>query len=129
MSVISEHEGEWLYGLRWFARICSIASIALILLFFVGEGFDFDKVAMKEWIGFLFFPLGVVAGMIIAWKHEGVGGAVSIVSLLGFYLIYGLLMSSRLWQGSAFIVFAIPAFLFFVYWLIFHFTLDRVVKR
>lgn len=129
MSVISEHEGEWLYGLRWFARICSIASIALILLFFFGEEFDPAKINMKQWIGFLFFPIGVVAGMIIAWKREGIGGAISIVSLIGFYLVYGLLLNNRFWQGSAFIVFAIPAFLFFMYWLIFHFTLDRVVKR
>lgn len=129
MSVITEHEGEWLYGLRWFARIYSIASIALILLFFIGEEFNPAKINMKQWIGFLFFPIGVVAGMIIAWKHEGVGGAISIVSLISFYLVYGLLLNSRLWQGVAFIVFAFPGFLFSLYWLIFHFTLDRSVSQ
>jgi hypothetical protein len=129
MSVITEHEAEWLYSLRWFARVCSVASIALILLFFIGEGFNPTKVAAKEWVGFLFFPVGIVAGMIIAWWHEGIGGIISVISLLGFYLIYGLLVNNRLWQGGVFIVFALPGILFFIYWLIFHFTIDRVVKR
>lgn len=128
MSVLAEHEGEWLYGLRWFARICSIASIALILLFFMGEGFDPSRVSFKEWVGLLFFPVGVIAGMIIAWRNEGIGGAISVLSLLGFYLIYGLLLKSRLWQGEAFIVFAFPGILFLLYGFIFHFTLDKSTK-
>jgi hypothetical protein len=129
MSVITEHEAEWLYGLRWFARICSVASISMILLFFFGEEFNPSKITAKQWIGFLFFPIGIVVGMIIAWRHEGIGGTISVLSLLGFYLVYGLLLNNRLWQGGWFIVFTIPGILFFIYWLIFHFTLDRVTKH
>jgi hypothetical protein len=39
-----------------------MASIELILLFFAGEGFAPAKIAPKEWIGLVFFPIGVVAG-------------------------------------------------------------------
>lgn len=129
MSVIAEHEAEWLYGLRWFARICSIASISMILLFLFGEGFNPGKIAAREWVGLFFFPFGIVVGMIIAWWHEGIGGTISVISLLGFYFIYGLFMNNRVWQGGWFIVFTIPGILFFIYWLIFHYTIDRVVKN
>jgi len=129
MSVVTEHESEWLYGLRWLARIWSIASIALILLFVFGEEFNLAKIANKELVGFLFFPVGVIVGFIVAWRREGIGGAITIASLLAFYFVYGFLMNGRLWQGGAFIFFAAPGFLFFAYWFFFHFLLEIKVEK
>src|SRR6266496_948292 len=65
-------------GLRWIARAGSLLSIGLILLFLIGEGFDTTQVTLKQWIGLLFFPSGVVIGMIVAWWKEegGAAGAV-----------------------------------------------------
>jgi hypothetical protein len=106
-----------LLGLRWLARIGSVISLGLLLLFFLGEGFNPAKVASPEWIGFLFFPIGVAAGMLVGWWREGLGGAITTLSLLAFYGIYGFLLNGRLWQGAAFIAFAAPGILFLVYWL------------
>lgn len=113
-----KYETNGLFYLRWTARILSIASISLLFFFLIGEGFEFSKVELKEWLGLLFFPLGLVIGLLMSWKNEGLGAVVSLVSLLAFYLIYGLLIYGRIWQGWAFLVFAIPSFLFFVYWLL-----------
>jgi hypothetical protein len=99
-------------SLRLTARVLSLASIGTIPLFFIGEGFIPARVAAREWIGLLFFPCGVIAGMIIGWWREGPGGTVTLGSLAGFYLVYGLLLSGNIAQGWAFIAFALPGFLF-----------------
>lgn len=100
-------------GLRGVARVGSLLSIGLILLFFTGEPFHPTQIPLKQWIGLTLFPLGVVIGMIIAWWRPGLGAGVTLLSLLIFYGIYGLLFGNRL--GGWFIVFAAPAFLFLLY--------------
>jgi hypothetical protein len=100
--------------LRWLARGTSALSIAIILLFFVG--FRPSQVAAREWIGLMFFPLGVVLGMLISWKSEMVGSIVSLTSLAAFYFFYELMITGRL-GGWAFLVFTAPAFLFLISWI------------
>jgi len=89
-------------------------SIALILLFFIG--FRPSQVAPREWIGLMFFPFGVILGMLISWRRELEGSLLSLASLAGFYLVYGLVVTGRLPGGWAFLVFTAPAFLFLASW-------------
>lgn len=96
------------------ARVASIASITLLLMLFLGEGFDPSKISANEWVGLLFFPTGVVIGMVIAWWKEGVGSVVTLGSLLGFYLVWGYLLHNHV-GGWWFLVFASPAFLFLLH--------------
>jgi len=58
-----------------------------------------------------------MAGMIIAWWKEGLGSAVTLGSLLGFYLVYGYLLRNHI-GGWAFVAFASPGFLFLLHWLL-----------
>jgi hypothetical protein len=97
---------------RWSARLLSIASTALLLLFVFGEKFEASKVTGRQWLAFVFFPLGIVAGFAVAWWKEGLGAGISVVSLLIFYLIFVLLLRGNLARGVWFLVFAIPGFLF-----------------
>ena len=99
------------------ARVGSIASITLLLMLFVGEGLHPSQVAAREWVGLAFFPIGVMVGMVIAWWKEGVGAAITLGSLLAFYLVYGYLMKYHI-AGWAFLVFASPGFLFLLHWLL-----------
>jgi hypothetical protein len=70
---------------RWTASLWSIAS-GLSCFFIVGEGV---KIAgPSEWLLFLFFPIGISAGMILAWWKEGIGESVAVGSLLLFYMIH-----------------------------------------
>jgi hypothetical protein len=111
-------ENNWsLIGLEWVARVASIASIALLVMIFLGEPFRPSQISFQEWVGLSFFPIGVVAGMIIAWRREALGGVVTVASLAGFYLVYGYLFRNHI-GGWFFLAFAAPGFLFLFHWLL-----------
>ena len=112
-----EHETNFLFMLRWIARLASVFCLAIIFLFFVGEGIDFSLIGFKEYVGLLFFPLGVFVGLVLAWREEGAGGAVAVGSIFAFYLIYGWLLNGNIRQGWAFLPFLVPGILFVAYWL------------
>jgi len=98
------------------ARGGSIASITLLILLFMGEAFHPTEISSNEWAGLLFFPIGVIIGMMVAWWKEALGSAVTLLSLLAFYLVYGYLLRNHI-GGWAFIAFASPGFLFLLHWL------------
>jgi len=102
--------------LLWSARILSVASTGIMLLFFVGEGFNV-RLKASEYLLFLFFPIGIYTGMIIAWWKENIGGFITIGSFVMFYIIqYSI--SGRFPNGWTLLLFTIPGFLFLLYWLI-----------
>ena len=101
--------------LHWVARLASVGVVILLLLFIVGE--DFSKASTRELVGLSFFPLGVVIGFAVAWWREAWGAAVAALSLLGFYLIYGLLLTGKFPGGPWFLIFSSPALLFFGSWM------------
>jgi hypothetical protein len=102
-------------AVRWTARIWTVASIGLVLAFLVGEGFHPSQIQPREWLGLVFFPVGICAGMILAWWKEGLGGAITVGSLAVFYLIH-LATAGTFPRGWAFLVFAAPGFLFLLSW-------------
>ena len=124
MNDIKIKSSAMLITLRWIARVWSIGSIGIILLFFIGEGFAPAKVTPKEWVGFIFFPIGVTAGMLVAWWKEAWGGGITTMSLLAFYGVYGYLISGSFPKGWAFVIFSAPGLLFLAYWL-----LSRLVRQ
>ena len=103
--------------IEWLARIGSIASVVLLALIFLGEAFEPSRISRNEWIGLLFFPIGLTIGLVIAWWKEGVGSAISVGSLAGFYVIWGYVFRNHI-GGPWFIAFASPAFLFLLHWLL-----------
>ncbi len=117
MSINKTDLGLPLAVIELLARVGSIASITLLVLLFMGEGLHPSDISPREWAGLLFFPIGVMVGMIIAWWREGLGSAVTLGSLLAFYLVYGYLLRNHI-GGWAFIVFASPGFLFLLHWLL-----------
>jgi len=94
---------------RWTARLWSIASVGLVLFFIVGEGVKIAR--PSEWLLFLFFSIGISAGMILAWWKEEIGGSIAVGSLLLFYMIH-FASARRFPHGCAFLVFSFPGFLF-----------------
>jgi hypothetical protein len=116
--MLKDMSGEsWaLTVLRWSARVLSVLSVGVILLFFVGEGFDPSEVTLRQWVALLLFPVAVVAGMFVAWRREGLGGGVSVAGLAAFYL-YSLLLNGGMPRGLAFLILSAPGFLFLLYGL------------
>jgi len=116
MSTTRIDLGLPLAAIELLARVGSIASITLLILLFMDEAFHPAEISPNEWAGLLFFPLGVMIGMIVAWWKEGWGAAVTLVSLLAFYMVYGYLLRNHI-GGWAFIVLASPGFVFLLHWL------------
>ena len=102
--------------IRWTARILSVASVAFLLAFVIGEKFNPALFTPRELLQFLFFSLGISTGLIIAWWMEGLGGGIAIGSLLMFYVI-NFTASGKLPRGWALWAFTAPAFLFLLNWL------------
>ncbi len=96
-------------AIRWAARTWSIATIALVLGFIVGEGVNLS--GTTQLIGFFLFPVGICAGMIVSWRKAILGGAITVGCLLGFYLLTFVTVHSFP-KGWAYIAFAFPGFLF-----------------
>lgn len=99
-------------SVRWTARVLSVFSTAVLLLFLFGEPFPVENITATQWVAFLLFPIGVVIGFAVAWWREGLGGSITVGSLLAFYLVFTTLMREPLTKGGWFLVFALPAFLF-----------------
>lgn len=108
-------------SVRWIARLSSLVSIGLLLAFLFGEDGLNLQLSATEWLGLLFFPGGVIIGMVLGWWREGWGGLIAIASLAAFYLEQ-YFISGRLPGGPWFILFSLPGFLFVLSWWLTHRT-------
>jgi len=113
--------------IKWIARIWSILSLAFLLLFFgasIISSIGKETFAFKDVFQFVFFPIGLTIGLIIAWKWEGLGGIIAIGSIIGFHL------QMLIIHGKPdFVLFiellAAPGILFILYWIL---SRKRVVE-
>lgn len=113
-------ETNSLFFLRWSARITGAFSVAMLLLFMFGEeSGSWSRITGKQAIGMLFFPLGLISGLILGWQEEKWGGLLAVVSVAAFYVIYGLVLNGSMQLGWWFLVFAAPGFLFLLYGLLY----------
>lgn len=71
--------------LRWLARAGTVASIASPILLKLVLGIPTTMPAMPLK---LVFPIGVMVGMVHAWRSELGGGAIALASLVLFYLLH-----------------------------------------
>ncbi len=103
---------------RWLARIWSAGSLLLVLAILIGEG-AIDphgiRLTAAEAIALAFFPVGVCAGLVLAWMREGLGGVVAVGSLGAFYLAH-FVLQGRLPSGPWFLLISLPGFLFLIAW-------------
>lgn len=90
---------------RWTGRIASLASLGLLAMFATSGG---DRPSAFEWLMLLFFPIGVAAGTIVAWRRELLGGALAAGSLVLFHALM-LSDASRPPAGWWFLAFTAPA--------------------
>ena len=97
--------------LFWIARILSVIVIGFLLFFLFGEGLESISVLH------IFFPFGVMLGLILAWLFEGIGATVTIMSIVAFYTLH-YLQQGKLPSGPFFLISGIPSVLFLVSMLI-----------
>jgi hypothetical protein len=105
---------------RWIARVWSIASVGFVLLIVVGElayPHAPPPSAFRDLVGLFFFPFGTCVGMILAWRWEGVGGGMTVGSMLAFYAVLRVI-DGRFPRGPYFALVAAPGVLFLLSWAI-----------
>jgi hypothetical protein len=106
--------------IKWIARIWSILSLAFLLLFFGASiigSIGKDTFVFKDVFQFVFFPIGLTIGLILAWKWEGLGGIVAIGSIIGFHLQM-LIKHGDLDFTLIIELLAAPGILFILYWIL-----------
>jgi glucose-6-phosphate-specific signal transduction histidine kinase len=123
-----DHETSFQHVLRVIARAAGVICLAIIVLFLIGEDLVFGYMSSREWVGFLFFPIGVFVGLVLSFREELMGGMITVASVLSFYLVYGLLLNSSIEQGWALLPFLVPGVLFVAYGL-FRSSARHVVAR
>lgn len=98
---------------RWVARAWSVLNVLIIFLFAIGQSLRpvGPVPTIQEWIGLALWPVGVAAGLLLAWLRELLGGFLAIGCLVAFY-IWNLLRSGHLPRGPFFLLIAAPAFVF-----------------
>ncbi|MBI5387626.1 MAG: hypothetical protein HZA90_23450 [Verrucomicrobia bacterium] len=95
---------------RWIARLLGLASIGILAMFMIGEGYNPFTMKARDAMMTVFFPLGVVFGLILGWRREFLGGLIAVLGLATFYALH-FVESGRFPRGWAFLIFASPAFL------------------
>ena len=114
-------QNSYLASLRWVARGLSALSIVILLLFILGESsvHPASPLQAKDWLRMIFFPTGVMVGLLVAWWREGLGATISILCLLIFYGLNRMLIG-RFPGGPYFFIFTSPSLLFGIYALLTH---------
>ena len=109
----SDGRGRLTLAVRWTARVWAIVTIGVVILLSVGEGIH--PTGLPELIGLVLYPGGICVGMVLAWWKEGLGGGVTVASLVAFYILYTVTKGS-LPPGWAWLILAFPGLLFLWCW-------------
>ncbi|MDX2247970.1 MAG: hypothetical protein SF052_14390 [Bacteroidia bacterium] len=99
--------------IRWSARVWGILSIAFLLFMIGGHIFGDEPQNFnnnREIVSLIFFPGGILAGLILALKWEKVGGLIAGLSMVVFFI-----MAPNALGTVWFWVIVAPALLFLVH--------------
>src|SRR5262249_10123574 len=97
-------------GLRWTARLLAAGLVGLIVVIYVGEGFNPLRLSPLEVIQKVFFWTACL-GLLAAWRWPVLGGALSTGGLL-LFLAVGAGGTGGLPKGAVFYRMLVPGLLF-----------------
>lgn len=109
--------------LRWITRIWSLVILTFFLLITIGEFLSPHTqvpITLVDIGMLLLFPGATCIGLIMAWRWEGLGGLISLSSVILFTLIMA--FSDRFNNPPRFLLLlgfiAAPGLLFLLHWLL-----------
>ena len=114
-----KNKTKLLTRIRWVSRIWGIVYIVFFLFMLIGY-YIVDQpspdetgntLGAREIIAFI-FVFGYFAGLILAWKWEGLGGLVAIACIIAFAL------TIQNMPVSIYMLMTIPALLFLICWFL-----------
>jgi hypothetical protein len=82
----------------------------MILAFLLGEGVDAARLTPVEWLSMAAFA-ALCAGLLLGWKREAAGGALSLVALVVFYAVE-LAVNGHLPRGCVWPLLGVPGALY-----------------
>lgn len=88
--------------------MASISFLALFIVAHISEAGPLPN--LSEWCLLMFFPGGVLFGLLLGLCYPAIGSLTSIGSLIAFYSIH-FLQAGDVPQGPFFVVFTAPALL------------------
>jgi hypothetical protein len=119
-----------LVGIRFIARLLVVALFIVFATLFITEPASQKNLnpfglATSESLLVLSFYIAL-AGLVIAWQLEGLGGFLTIAGLISFSIIYYMLKGAVLWNIW---IIGLPAVLFLICWWFTNFSADYDVYR
>ena len=100
---------------RWVARLFGSALVLMVIVFMIGEGPPNPlKMSAIEVVTSVAF-LAMIAGLIVAWRREGLGGILVVGGFLAFWVL-NFVSSHHFWLRGAFPAFPIVGFLYLFCW-------------
>lgn len=102
--------------IRIIARVWAVLGIAFLLFMILGHIFGSEPQqvnGMNDVLSLAFFPTGVLIGLLLAWRWDGLGGIITIASMIGLYIL-----RPDLTFDLFTLALAVPGVLFLVYWLL-----------
>ncbi len=97
-------------GLRWAARLLGAGLVGLVLLIYVGEGFNPFRLTATEALQHALF-LTTCVGLVVSWRWPLVGGAMSTGGML-LFLSVEFAVTGRFPKGVVFHLMLLAGILF-----------------
>ena len=112
----------WPARIRRAARILSVIYFVIFVFIIIMETIyqHGGEASPRDLVLVAFIPVGVFLGMALAWRWEGLGGAISTLSVIGFYVAM-FILDGDLPQAMVFtmlIPLIIPGILFLISWVL-----------
>ncbi len=113
-AILHPHPPSLDAGLRWVARGVAACMVGVFAMIAAGEGMQPSLLSRSEMLMFIALFVAL-AGMIVAWRHEGLGGAMSVAGVMSFYLL-NFAATGRFPAGLFFPLLFVPGLLFLACW-------------
>jgi hypothetical protein len=86
---------------RWVARVLGLAVVGVVLVFAIGEGFSTFNLQPMDQLPTVVF-LTTLAGLVVAWKRELLGGLLVIGGMTAFGMVGVATHGGWGWSGPVF---------------------------
>ena len=108
--------------------VASALTIAIIFMFMICEGFTPWTFTRNEMILSAFFPIGFIAGLIVGFFKQRIGGYITVTAFIGFNIGY-YFISGKFPNNISFFVFALPGFSLLFYSLLIDYFNNKNLRR
>ena len=102
--------------IRWIARVWSILIfLVALLIVVVPDPNVVQPVPLTDWIELGFYWV-VILGLLLAWRWEGLGGAIALAGIVGHAVAFRIFRDTWFVQAIPVFILGLPGILFLLCW-------------